>query len=272
MSTMSTNITRDPPQNDSPTVFEPTIVYASPTTQGSLAGVQIIGFKNTASGTVPASLFNAAQVTAANYIRDHVKQNFDQSDPKEKELADKMIEALFNDIATAAENPTKTFTDALGNKYTGADLVKLIKNVDFKIYDPISAAAANVANVPGGATTFDSFGDITSHATVTFELGSLLTKLGNDTSINSASYAVAHELGHALPAGHQIALQDWNAVRAANPGVEGAALLAAWENSFERADSEAFANTFGHEITTFLGASWLPAGTTPGYGYWHGIM
>lgn len=271
MSGMSTNITRDPPPVDAPTVLEPIVVYASPATQGSLAGVQITGFRNSASGTVPASQFNQAQITAANYIRDHVTQNFDLGNPKEKELADKMIEALFNDIATAAQNLTKTFTDALGNKYTGADLMTLIKNVDVKIYDPSSAAAANVTNIPGGATTFDSFGNITSHATVTYELGSLLTKLGNDTSINSASYAIAHELGHALPAGHQVALQDWNGFRAAHPGVEGAPLLAAWENSSQRADSEAFANTLGHEITTFLGAAWLPAGTTPGYGYWHGI-
>src|SRR4051812_14372546 len=127
------NIRRDPPP-ELPTPVDPIIVYSAPGSSASLAGVQIIGFRDTAAGTVPASLFNAAQVTAANYIRDHVHVNLDLNNPQEKALADAVIDALFYDIATAAENGTSRFTDALGNNYTGSDLVKLIKNVDFNIY------------------------------------------------------------------------------------------------------------------------------------------
>lgn len=264
------NIVRDPPP-ELPTTVDPIIVYSAPASSTSLAGVQITGFRNTAAGTVPASLFNAAQVAAANYIRDHVHVNVDLNNPQEKALADAMIDALFYDIATAAANGTSKFTDALGNKYTGADLVKLIKNVDFNIYGQASALAAGVNAPSGGFTKFTSWADITSHAEVTFDLGKLSTTLSGEATDHGAAYAIAHELGHALPAGHQIAQQDWQAVKAANPGLQGQALYNAWEVSSQRADSEAFANTLGHEITTFVGGSWLQ-NSNPGGGYWHGIM
>ena len=147
----------------------------------------------------------------------------------------------------------------------------LIKNVDFNIYGQASAAAAGVNAPSGGFTKFANWADITAHAEVTFDLGRLAASLSGEANDNGAAYAVAHELGHALPAGHQIAQQDWQAVKAANPSLSGQALYAAWATSPQRADSEAFANTFGHEITTFVGGSWLK-NSDPGGGYWHGVM
>lgn len=264
------NIVRDPPP-ELPTPIDPIIVYGAPTSTTSLAGVQITGFRDTAAGTVPASLFNAAQVTAANYIRDHVHVNVDLNNPQEKALADALIDELFYDIAAAAANRTGKFTDALGNKYTGADLVTLIKNVDFNIYGQASALAAGVNAPSGGFTKFTNWADLTSHAEVTFDLGKLPATLGSEVNSHGAAYAIAHELGHALPAGHQIAQQGWQAVKAANPGLTGQALYNAWAVSSQHADSEALANTLGHEITTFVGGSWLQ-NSNPGGGYWHGIM
>jgi hypothetical protein len=270
MSAATTLIVRDPPP-EQPTTVTPVIVYSTPSSSSSLAGVTIVGFRNSASGTVDASSFNAAQITAANYVRDHVHVNVDLNNPQEKALSDMMIEMIFSDITTALSKKTSTFTDALGNKYTGADLVTLIKNVDFNIYGASAAAAAQLNTPAGGYTTFATWADINSKATVSFDLGKLAANISTDLDMHGVSYAIAHELGHALPAGHQIAMQNWNAFKSAHTDLTGTALQEAFRNSAESKDSEAFANTFGHEITTFLGAPWLK-NSDPGNGYWHGIM
>jgi hypothetical protein len=50
---MATNIPRDPPP-EQPTEVAPLIVYSAPSSSGSLAGVQIIGYRSSVGGTVQA--------------------------------------------------------------------------------------------------------------------------------------------------------------------------------------------------------------------------
>jgi hypothetical protein len=265
-------IKRDPPP-ETPTEVAPLIVYPAASTGGSLAGVQIVGYRDVAGGTVEAARFNAAEVNAANYIRDHVHLNIDPKNSIERALADGIIETLFNDLRNAALAGPKTFQDALGNIYRGSDLITLMKNVDINIFDPTSAAAANISTLRGAQTAHDNFSNIQSHATITFELGGLQSTLGSTAFTDGGvQYAVNHELGHALPAGHQVALLDWTTfLQNGGNQLTGAAQDAAWQASSYFADQEAFANTFGHEIATFTGSGWL-TGAPPSYGYWHGVM
>jgi hypothetical protein len=57
---MAANIPRDPPPQ-TPTEVAPLVIYGASSSAGSLAGVQIIGYRNSVGGTVQASLFNAAR-------------------------------------------------------------------------------------------------------------------------------------------------------------------------------------------------------------------
>jgi hypothetical protein len=269
---VSANIPRDPPA-ETPTEVQPLIVYGAPSSASSLGNVQIIGYRSSVGGTVQASLFNAAEVTAATFIRDHVHVNVDAGNSTEKAMADELIDTLFNAIRNAALKGGKTFQDALGNIYRGSDLVHLLKNVDFNIYDHASALAAGISTLRGAETTFSNFGDIYSHATVTFELGGLAATLGDSMFLDGGlHYAMNHEIGHAMPAGHQIALLDWTSFQQTDgAGLSGAALTAAWANSAQFEDSEAFANTLGHEVSSFTDTGWL-IGISPHFGYWHGVM
>lgn len=268
---MVANIPRDPPP-EQPTEVAPFVVYGTPASAGSLAGVQIIGYRNSVGGSVPASLFNAAEVTAATFIRDHVHANIDVNNSTEKAMADGLIDTLFNLLRNAALAGGHTFQDALGNIYRGSDLVTLIKNMDFNIYDHASALAAGVSTLRGAETTYSSFSDITSHATVTFELGALSATLGDSTFLDGGlAYAMNHEIGHAMPAGHQIALLDWtDFLQNGGSGLSGPAQTQAWVQSVQFRDQESFANTLGHEIATFTDSGWL-VGITPTFGYWHGV-
>ncbi|HJV40547.1 hypothetical protein, partial [Caulobacter sp.] len=271
-SSMSANLTRDPPPQAPPAdTVTPLVVYSPPFQQGSLAGVQIIGYRSTAAGTVEAARFNAADVAAATYVRDHVHVAINPDDPVERAMADEIIETIFNDIREAALNGAKTFQDSLGNIYRGADLVALIKNIDFNIYDSASAQVAGVTTLRGAQTTFANFSDINAHATVTIELGDLAANLGSQLWSGGLEYAVNHELGHALPAGHQIAYQDRAAfLTGSGAGLNGAAQDQAWAASPEARDAEQFANTLGHQIATFTGSGWLVG--QPPEGYWHGLQ
>jgi hypothetical protein len=211
-------------------------------------------------------------VTAATFIRDHVHVNIDVNNSTEKAMADGLIDTLFNTLRNAALAGGHTFQDALGNLYRGSDLVTLIRNMDFNIYDHASATAAGISTLRGAETTYSNFSDITSHATITFQLGALAAALGDSTFLGGGlAYAMNHEIGHAMPAGHQIALLDWtNFLQNGGSSLSGVAQTQVWAQSAQFQDQESFANTLGHEVSTFAESGWL-VGITPTYGYRHGV-
>jgi hypothetical protein len=235
-------------------VFAP---IAGPSGLGSGGwSASVSGYKFGMGGSYEIAKLNMASVTASNYITNHVHIAADLTNPGEKDAAEKIISALYNTVFNAQLNGTGTFQDPLGNTYRGTELVTLMQKMDFNLAD--TSLTAN-----GAETTYSS-PDLGARATIAMGLAKLA---GYDA--NQIGYVVDHELGHALPSGHQVGEVSNQAFfnREGYLYTDPADYQAHWSTSPEHTQSEKYANSLGLDIANFTYGHWL-VGVLPSEGYY----
>lgn len=272
-----TNITVGPGGGGdvTPTEVSPVVVYAPVTYSGGGGfGATVTSYSAGAYGSIEIARMNAAATRAGRYIADHVQVMTDMNDPAQKAVADKIIESIYTAIFNDSLNSTKTVgTDPSGNHYTGAEMLTLMDNMDFKIV----AQASNPNNTAQASTTFAST-SLSERGHVEI-VGSML--VGADQA--NIDFTVAHEIAHALPAGHQMANytaqaffdnggQQYTVLNPATGHYEATPqYYTAFDASQYKIMNESWANTVGKMISSFDGMGWYHDGGTnvPAYGYWH---